>query len=86
MKTSPRVAHAHYAGISEKLHLRFALLLGDKPSAKARSSEELKFLSSQAALSYRAAVATDAPLTSAPTGVDLRFASAMSYGVLHEAE
>ena len=38
----------------------FVLLRGDKPSAKARSSEELKFLSSQAALSYRAAVAPDA--------------------------
>ena len=37
------------------------LLGGDKPNgAKARSSEELKFLSSQATLSYRAAVATDA--------------------------
>ena len=34
---------------------------GDKPNgAKARSSEELKFLSSQATLSYRVAVATDA--------------------------
>ena len=39
-----------------------ARLLGaDKPNgAKARSSEELKFLSSQATLSYRVAVATDA--------------------------
>ena len=37
------------------------LLWGDKPNgAEARSSEELKFLSSQATLSYRVAVATDA--------------------------
>ena len=33
--------------------------------AEARSSEELKFLSSQATLSYRVAVATDAPFASA---------------------
>ena len=40
---------------------KVALLWGGKPnSAKARSSEELKFLSSQATLSYRVAVATDA--------------------------
>ena len=38
-----------------------ALLWGAKANgARARSSEELKFLSSQATLSYRVAVATDA--------------------------
>ena len=43
------------------LRLPAALLRGDKPNgAEARSSEELKFLSSQATLSYRVAVATDA--------------------------
>ena len=31
LSTLPRVAHAHYAGIPKKLHLRFALLWGDKP-------------------------------------------------------
>ena len=50
-------------------------LLGETKvnGAKARSSEELKFLSSQAALSYRAAVATDAHSASAQCGM-LRFA------------
>ena len=46
---------------SFRIGRQVALLGEDKPnSAKARSSEELKFLSSQATLSYRVAVATDA--------------------------
>ena len=57
-----------------------ATLLGEDKSngAEARSSEELKFLSSQAALSYRAAVATDAPFASASPFKEGQFFSAIS--------
>jgi hypothetical protein len=55
------VAHAHNARIPQKLHLRFALLLGDKPNgAKAHSSGEINLPSSQPTLSYRVGIATDA--------------------------
>ena len=65
-----RVAAAHYARIPKSFTYvshSFAFPFGQRPKgwgdkpngAKARSSEELKFLSSQATLSYRVAVATD---------------------------
>ena len=83
------MAHAHYAGIPKKLHLRFALLWGDKPPVVATDAKprvEISSLNLCRGAKEENCKLTDAPLTSAPTGVDLRFASAASYGVPHEAE